>query len=168
MELCAALSVSAKVAELVRLIQEMRDTVADAKALVFSQFPKALDAVNAGLRAASLETLRGPAAAAEFAEASGCSALLLDLRAASVGLNLVAASHVFFLEPSTNPTLEAQAASRCHRLGQTLPVYVIRLVYEGTLEQRILTHVQETAIGSKERATSEHSDRMHLMHKLFG
>jgi hypothetical protein len=52
--------------------------------------------------------------------------------------NLVCASHVFLLEPSINPALEQQAVARCHRIGQTVPVYVTRLVIAGTIEQRIL------------------------------
>jgi len=79
-----------KAAQLVRLICEMRDTIPGAKAVVFSQFPAALDAVCAALAAAGVAALRGSDAAAEFST-DGCyaAALALDLRVAAVGLNLV-------------------------------------------------------------------------------
>ena len=85
---------------------------------MFSQFPAALDAVCAALAAAGVAALRGSDAAAEFSTA-GCTAaaLALDLRVAAVGLNLVAASHVFLLEPSTNPALEQQAVVGLCKVG---------------------------------------------------
>jgi SNF2 family DNA or RNA helicase len=53
-------------------------------------------------------------------------------------LNLTAADHVFLLDPWWNPQVEAQAADRAHRIGQTQPVTVYRLVAEGTVEEKIL------------------------------
>ena len=44
----------------------------------------------------------------------------------------------FLLDPWWNPTVEDQAADRAHRLGQTRPVLVYRLVAQDTVEERIL------------------------------
>jgi SNF2 family DNA or RNA helicase len=63
---------------------------------------------------------------------------LLSLKAGGVGLNLTAADHVLLLDPWWNPAAEDQAADRAHRIGQTEPVTITRLVTAGTLEADIL------------------------------
>ncbi|MDF4252117.1 DEAD/DEAH box helicase [Streptomyces sp. WMMB303] len=62
---------------------------------------------------------------------------LLSLKAAGTGLNLTRASHVVHYDRWWNPAVEAQATDRAHRIGQTRPVQVHRLVTEGTVEDRI-------------------------------
>ncbi len=64
--------------------------------------------------------------------------LLVSLKAGGTALNLTAADHVFLLDPWWNPAVEDQAADRAHRIGQTRPVFVYRLVAEDTVEERIL------------------------------
>jgi SNF2 family DNA or RNA helicase len=64
--------------------------------------------------------------------------LLASLKAGGTGLNLTAADHVFLLDPWWNPAAEDQAADRAHRIGQTRPVFVYRLVAKNTVEERIL------------------------------
>lgn len=62
----------------------------------------------------------------------------MSLKAASLGLNLVAACHVILLDLWWNPTTEDQAIDRAHRIGQTRPVSVYRLTVKETVEDRIL------------------------------
>jgi SNF2 family DNA or RNA helicase len=64
--------------------------------------------------------------------------LLVSLRAGGTGLNLTAADSVFILDPWWNPAVEEQAADRAHRIGQTRPVMVYRLVSTDTVEERVL------------------------------
>ena len=45
-------------------------------------------------------------------------------RAASVGLNIVAANHVIHYTREWNPAIENQATDRCYRIGQLRPVKV--------------------------------------------
>jgi len=66
------------------------------------------------------------------------SVLLASLKAGGTGLNLTAADSVVLLDPWWNPAVEAQAAARAHRIGQTRPVWVARLVAEGSIEERML------------------------------
>ena len=54
--------------------------------------------------------------------------MLVSLKAGGTGLNLTAADHVFLCDPWWNPAVEDQAADRAHRIGQTRPVIVYRLV----------------------------------------
>ncbi|MDK1474646.1 DEAD/DEAH box helicase [Streptomyces sp. 549] len=62
---------------------------------------------------------------------------LLSLKAAGTGLNLTRAEHVVHFDRWWNPAVEAQATDRAHRIGQSRPVQVHRLVAEGTVEDRI-------------------------------
>ncbi|KAD2804511.1 hypothetical protein E3N88_37888 [Mikania micrantha] len=56
----------------------------------------------------------------------------------NLGLNMVAASHVIFLDTWWHPTLEVQAIDQVHRIGQTRPVTVSRLAVKDTVEDIIL------------------------------
>ena len=42
------------------------------------------------------------------------------------------------MDPWWNPAVEDQATDRAHRIGQTRPVTVYRLVAAGTIEEKIL------------------------------
>lgn len=52
--------------------------------------------------------------------------LLLSLVAGGVGLNLAGANHLVLVDPHWNPQLEAQAADRVYRVGQTKPVQIYK------------------------------------------
>ncbi|KAJ3343721.1 Chromodomain-helicase-DNA-binding protein 1-like [Gonapodya sp. JEL0774] len=60
---------------------------------------------------------------------------LLSTKAGGVGLNLTAADTVILLDSSPNPTHDLQAIARAHRIGQTRPVRVIRLVARDTVDE---------------------------------
>ena len=116
------------------------------KALVFSQFVKHLKLVeeyltNAGV---SYQYLDGstPAAAREKRiaafQAGAGDVFLISLKAGGVGLNLTAADYVIHLDPWWNPAAEDQASDRAHRIGQTRPVTIYRLVTQGTIEEQIV------------------------------
>jgi len=62
----------------------------------------------------------------------------LSLKAGGVGLNLTAADTVIHLDPWWNPAVEQQATDRAHRIGQDQPVFVYKLVVEGSIEERML------------------------------
>ena len=62
---------------------------------------------------------------------------LISLKAGGTGLNLTAADTVIHYDPWWNPAAENQATDRAHRIGQDKPVFVHKLICEGTIEQRI-------------------------------
>ena len=72
-----------------------------------------------------------------FQECKQTAAMLVSLRAASVGITLHSADYVFLLDPWWNPAVESQAIDRVHRIGQTNSVFVYRLFAQGTIEERI-------------------------------
>ncbi len=128
------------------LVERLATGVADGhRALVFSQWTSLLDLAapaleEAGLRFGRLDgrTRDRAGVLREFADDDGPPLLLLSLKAGGTGLNLTAADHVFLLDPWWNPFAEDQAADRAHRIGQTRPVLVHRLVAADTVEERIL------------------------------
>jgi len=63
---------------------------------------------------------------------------LISLKAGGVGLNLTAADTVIHYDPWWNPAAENQATDRAHRLGQTKPVFVYKLIVAGSIEERIV------------------------------
>lgn len=54
--------------------------------------------------------------------------MLMTTRAGGQGLNLTGADTVILYDLDFNPQIDRQAEDRCHRLGQTKPVTVYRLV----------------------------------------
>jgi SNF2 family DNA or RNA helicase len=64
---------------------------------------------------------------------------LVSLKAGGVGMNLTAADVVVLLDPWWNPAVEDQASARAHRIGQSRPVTVVRIVTEGTIEEKVLS-----------------------------
>lgn len=119
------------------------------RVLVFSQFTEML-----ALAAELLDTLALPyltltgqtpprergAVVKRFQAQDETSApiLLASLKAGGVGLNLTAADTVIHLDPWWNPAVEEQATARAHRIGQDQPVFVYKLVVEGSIEERML------------------------------
>ncbi|MBP2436986.1 DEAD/DEAH box helicase [Microbacterium amylolyticum] len=135
---------SAKLDKLGELLDEI---VADGhRVLVFSQFTSFLGlaaqvAEARGIRYAYLDGSTPHAQRARAIDrfsAGEVPAFFLSLKAGGTGLNLTAADYCVVLDPWWNPAAEAQAVDRAHRIGQTKPVMVYRLISAGTIEQKVL------------------------------
>lgn len=63
---------------------------------------------------------------------------LISLKAGGFGLNLTAADYCILLDPWWNPAVEQQAIDRTHRIGQTKPVFVYKLIAKNTVEEKVL------------------------------
>lgn len=64
-------------------------------------------------------------------------ACLLSTRAGGQGLNLTGADTVVIHDMDFNPQIDRQAEDRCHRIGQTKPVTIYRLVTKGTVDENV-------------------------------
>ena len=64
--------------------------------------------------------------------------VLISLKAGGTGLNLVGADVVIHYDPWWNVAVENQASDRAYRIGQKKSVQVIKLVTEGTIEEKII------------------------------
>lgn len=135
------------------------------KSIVFSRFTQALDVLDITLQRAgwmrerdyqkyksqldpntprfvridgSSTRTQTNEAIAKLTNDEGVKLMLVSLMAAGVGLNLVRASRVYFLEPFFSGAVHAQAIDRVHRIGQTRPVVVTNVVMDGTIESNIM------------------------------
>ncbi len=160
------------------LIEALSTAVEDGhKALVFSQWTSMLDLIEPELKEAGIGFIRldgstsnRGAVAESFQDPKGPPVMLISLKAGATGLNLTAADHVFLVDPWWNPSVEAQAADRAHRIGQQRPVMVYRLVSQGTVEEKILTLQEkkralfESALGGASGAAAiTRADLMQLL-----
>ena len=144
---------SSKLARLRELLEELRSE--GHRALVFSQFTSHLAIVREELERAgfTLLYLDGATPAAERAarirafQDGTADVFLISLKAGGTGINLTAADYVIHLDPWWNPAVEDQAIDRAHRIGQTRPVTVYRLIARGTVEEQILAlHADKRAL----------------------
>lgn len=135
---------SAKLEQLVELVQELTDN--RHRALVFSQFVDFLSLVRARLDKEGIDYqyLDGSTpqkardeSVAAFQRGEG-KVFLLSLKAGGVGINLTAADYVIHLDPWWNPAVEQQASDRAHRIGQTRPVTIYKLVLKGSIEEQVI------------------------------
>ena len=68
---------------------------------------------------------------------SKCRIFIANIQACSTSVNLTAAHNVLFVEQSWVPAENAQAAMRCHRIGQTKPVTVRIAGLAGSIDEKI-------------------------------
>ena len=116
------------------------------KVLVFSQFVRHLKLIEEHLIKSAIpyQYLDGATPMKARAEriaafqAGEGDAFLISLKAGGLGINLTAADYVIHMDPWWNPAAEDQASDRAHRIGQTRPVTVYRLVTKGTIEEQIV------------------------------
>src|SRR5450830_1814917 len=142
--LAAAKKVSAS-AKLERLMEMLPEMLAEGRRiLLFSQFTSMLKLIEAELQKRNIpwvkltgQSQKRDALIEQFT--SGAVPLfLISLKAGGVGLNLPQADTVIHYDPWWNPAVENQATDRAHRIGQTQSVWVVKLVAQGTIEERIL------------------------------
>jgi SNF2 family DNA or RNA helicase len=133
---------SSKLDELLEMITEMIPE--GRRILLFSQFTTMLDLIKPRLVKAGIEfaELRGDtrdrAEPVRTFESGAVSLFLISLKAGGRGLNLTSADTVIHYDPWWNPAAEDQASDRAHRIGQTKPVFVYKLIAADTVEDRIV------------------------------
>ncbi len=135
---------SAKLDQLMEKLQELKQE--GHRTLIFSQFVQHLGLIKERLESEQIEYqyLDGSTTPAKRQEAvdrfqSGdATAFLISLKAGGTGLNLTAADYVIHMDPWWNPAVEDQATDRAHRIGQSKPVFVYRIIAQGTIEEEIL------------------------------
>ena len=69
--------------------------------------------------------------------------LAAQIQSGGTGLNIQAASVVIICEPQLKPSVENQAISRAYRMGQTRNVLVYRLLCEDSVDERIMSLLED-------------------------
>ena len=118
------------------------------RVLIFSQMVKMLDILSdyLRLRGYQFQRLDGTIAASPRrmaidhfnAPESNDFCFLLSTRAGGLGINLMTADTVVLFDSDWNPQADLQAMARAHRIGQTRPVSIYRLVSKETVEEEVL------------------------------
>lgn len=158
--------------------------------LIFSQWTAVLDVIEWLMEELRLPYVRldGSTAVDErlatvdrFNTSDDVFAFLLSTRAGGQGLNLTGADTVILHDVDFNPQIDRQAEDRCHRLGQTKPVMVYRLVTKSTVDQNIFNLSQRklkldaavldgitTGRGAKQRQNAQERQQMgFILRSLF-
>ncbi|KAL8144416.1 hypothetical protein V2J09_017448 [Rumex salicifolius] len=116
------------------------------RVLIFSQWTSMLDILEWTLDVIGVtyQRLDGSTQVSErqiivdtFNNDTSIFACLLSTRAGGQGLNLTGADTVIIHDMDFNPQIDRQAEDRCHRIGQTKPVTVYRLVTKTTVDENI-------------------------------
>ena len=133
---------SAKLDLLMTLLPELLEE--GRRILLFSQFTSMLALIEAELKSQKIEyvKLTGSTKDRESPistfQDGDVPLFLISLKAGGTGLNLTAADTVIHYDPWWNPAVESQATDRAHRMGQKNPVFVYKLLTEGTVESKIV------------------------------
>ncbi|MGG3564333.1 DEAD/DEAH box helicase [Neobacillus rhizosphaerae] len=134
---------SAKLDQLMRIVDESK--LSGRRVLIFSQFTKMLELIGRRLQEKGMPFfyLDGQTPAEERVEICDRfnhgerDLFLISLKAGGTGLNLMSADTVILYDTWWNPAVEEQAADRAHRMGQKNVVQVIKLVAQGTIEEKM-------------------------------
>jgi superfamily II DNA or RNA helicase len=143
---------AAPCAKLGALVEQLEDVVGGGhRALVFSQFTgflakvrNRLDEEGVGYCYLDGRTRQRERVLERF-RADVDPVFLISLKAGGFGLNLTEADYCFLLDPWWNPAVENQAIDRTHRIGQTRPVMVYRMIARDTIEEKVVALARRKA-----------------------
>lgn len=100
-------------------------------------------------------------AVSKFIQSDSISCFMLHAKSQSAGLTLVAATHVFLIEPLLHKGLEQQAIGRVFRigmflclllifLGQTKQTYVWRYILQASVEEYLVKECQSEDVSNRQ------------------
>uniref|UniRef100_A0AAY4A9T4 DNA helicase n=1 Tax=Denticeps clupeoides TaxID=299321 RepID=A0AAY4A9T4_9TELE len=136
---------SGKLCLLTKLLKSLKEE--GSRVVLFSQFTTMLDILEIFLKHFNHHYIRldGSTPMADriglidqFNTDKDIFVFLLSTKAGGLGINLTSANVVILHDIDCNPYNDKQAEDRCHRLGQTRTVQVIRLISKNTIEDDML------------------------------
>ncbi|NXF05948.1 SMRCD regulator, partial [Smithornis capensis] len=141
---------SGKFRALERILSDLKEK--GDRVVLFSQFTMMLDILEVFLKHGQHRYIRldGKTQISdrihlidEFNTDMGIFVFLLSTKAGGLGINLTSANVVILHDIDCNPYNDKQAEDRCHRVGQTREVKVIKLIGKGTVEESMLKISQQ-------------------------
>lgn len=148
-------SYSSKVDMIIKQVLYLKNQNPDVQIVIFSQWQDLLYIIGTALKTVNISYLASHGtltpeigggrrrnkydSVEQFKNPTlGITCFLLNAKAQASGLTLINATHIFLCEPLVNTSLELQAISRIHRIGQTKPTTVWMFAIENTVEESIL------------------------------
>ena len=138
-----------KVEAMVELVTSEFEAGAYDKLVIFAMHMVVIEELRYRLRKYNPVTLYGGTSPTKrqanidrFQKDPKCKVFIGQVQAAGTAINLTAAHHVLFAEYDWVPANNAQAAMRCHRIGQTSPVFVRFAVAAGVIDEVVLKVVR--------------------------
>ena len=165
---------SSKLQRVLEIMEELQSE--QKKVLIFSQFVSFLKILRQELqeRGWKFNYLDGSTSFAKrqeeietFQNDQAISFFLLSLKAGGTGLNLSCATEVIHLDPWWNPATEDQASDRVHRIGQTQPVTIIRMISRHTIEEKILQLHQKKRLLAENILANQNLVSLEELHSLL-
>ncbi|CAM4716053.1 unnamed protein product [Leuciscus chuanchicus] len=156
---------SGKFALLTKTLAELKEK--GDRVVLFSQFTMMLDIVEILLKNLDHQFVRldGSTPMAEriglidkYNTSPEIFVFLLSTRAGGQGINLASANTVILHDIDCNPFNDKQAEDRCHRMGQTRTVQVIKLISRDSIEASMLRVGQEKLKLEQDMTTDEGED----------
>ncbi|KAL4002659.1 SNF2 N-terminal domain family protein [Acanthocheilonema viteae] len=164
---------SGKFKELDKLLPSIKEK--GDKVLIFSQFTSVMDILEVYLKLrhyrycrldGSTPVMERQDVINEYNLSPDLFVFLLSTKAGGLGINLTAANHIILHDIDFNPYNDKQAEGRCHRMGQTKDVFVVRLISADTVEEEMLALAQKKLELEKEvtgASTEENSEMENLI-----
>ncbi|KAL4233687.1 ATP-dependent helicase smarcad1 [Mactra antiquata] len=137
------------------------------RVLLFSQFTTVLDIMEVFLNRRKIKYIRLDGSTPvvdrqslidKFNCDSSIFVFLLSTKAGGLGINLTSANVVILHDIDFNPYNDKQAEDRCHRVGQTREVQIIRLISKNTVEEAMLKMSQEKLKLEKDVISTDNTD----------
>ncbi|XP_031844634.1 SWI/SNF-related, matrix-associated actin-dependent regulator of chromatin, subfamily a, containing DEAD/H box 1 [Nomia melanderi] len=153
------------------------------RVLIFSQFTMVLDILEEYLtiRGKSYLRLDGSTPVTDrqflinqYTEDESIFIFLLSTKAGGLGINLTTADTVIIHDIDFNPYNDKQAEDRCHRVGQTRPVSIVRLLCEDTIEEGMYEvaqdklHLEEQITRNEENESTDKKSVLKLLKMTLG
>ncbi|KAJ2159277.1 hypothetical protein GGF46_003161 [Coemansia sp. RSA 552] len=130
----------------------------DEKCIVFTSTPGDVSLIDDALRLVHIPHLLYANSAMSqsqrlhnittFSTSAMYNVIVMDVHLAAYGIDLSAASRVWFVSPIWQAARERQAIKRAHRLGQLRPVFVETLLTEGSIEEALWARRKEISSGN--------------------
>ncbi|EFO23163.2 SNF2 family domain-containing protein [Loa loa] len=164
---------SGKFKELDKLLPSIKEK--GDKVLIFSQFTSVMDILEVYLKLrdhqycrldGSTPVMERQDVINEYNSSPDLFVFLLSTKAGGLGINLTAANHIILHDIDFNPYNDKQAEGRCHRMGQTKDVFVVRLISADTVEEEMLALAQKKLELEKEvtgTSAAENSEMENLI-----
>ena len=143
-------SISTKYMRLCEILEEIFES--KEKVVIFTSFKRMIELMCRDIRNrfnvyvdyidGSVEVPERQRKIDDFSMVEGSGALILNPKAAGVGLNITCANHAIHYNLEWNPAVEDQASARVYRKGQEKTVFIHRLFYVDTIEEIINEKIQ--------------------------